>query len=487
MISLKFRSSSLLLVFISLLIFSAGSIYAQTCYKGMSHKFPKQDSIKKEIELSTLRAVSTAPALYNKEFKAFYEARGKKIIDELDHGVYLYDPAIYKYVDQIFRHIKDRNPILKDLKTRFFITCQPWPNASSLGEGTFLINIGLFSKIENEAQLAFILGHEMAHYYLKHADKSLMQHFTTINSKEFKDKVKSIEKAEFRANEQGKRLIREYVYDNRKHSRDHEFSADSMGLELIKNTDYADQGSVSCMQLLDTIDYYKYNYKIAYEKFLGSDEFPFRERWLEKEDGMFGGKVTQQEFFHRDSVKTHPDCSNRVELLKKQINSEKTKNYFIQEKPQLELLKRYADYEFIEGWQFFEDYGRCLFYTLQQLQAQPNDTFLLIKTGTQLRLIHESQINHNLSLHVQKPGPSYEEDYGQMLELIDNLRISELSGIGYSFHKTRLSAFSKNEEFLFNYIYFCKAFEKTEELAEARKMYLKEFPAGQYLATINAY
>jgi hypothetical protein len=56
----------------------------------------------------------------------------------------------------------------RPIEFRFFVVEDPEVNAASLPDGTLLINTGLLGAIENEAQLAFVLSHEMAHVLQVH-------------------------------------------------------------------------------------------------------------------------------------------------------------------------------------------------------------------------------------------------------------------------------------------------------------------------------
>ena len=56
----------------------------------------------------------------------------------------------------------------RPIEFRFFVVEDPEINAASLPDGTLLINTGLLGALENEAQLAFILSHEMAHVLQVH-------------------------------------------------------------------------------------------------------------------------------------------------------------------------------------------------------------------------------------------------------------------------------------------------------------------------------
>jgi len=56
----------------------------------------------------------------------------------------------------------------RPIEFRFFVVEDPEVNAASLPDGTLLINTGLLGALENEAQLAFVLSHEMAHVLQVH-------------------------------------------------------------------------------------------------------------------------------------------------------------------------------------------------------------------------------------------------------------------------------------------------------------------------------
>ncbi len=56
----------------------------------------------------------------------------------------------------------------RPLEFRFFVVEEPSINAQALPDGTVLINTGLLAAIEDEAQLAFVLSHEIAHVLQVH-------------------------------------------------------------------------------------------------------------------------------------------------------------------------------------------------------------------------------------------------------------------------------------------------------------------------------
>ncbi|MDT5059996.1 MAG: hypothetical protein QOH63_455 [Acidobacteriota bacterium] len=78
----------------------------------------------------------------------------------------LYDnPLAQDYVNRVGQSLVPAN------STRLYafkITLNPVPEARSLSTGTVYVSSGLLSMIDNEAQLAYILGHEIAHVEKEH-------------------------------------------------------------------------------------------------------------------------------------------------------------------------------------------------------------------------------------------------------------------------------------------------------------------------------
>ncbi len=78
----------------------------------------------------------------------------------------LYDnPMVENYVNRVGQSLIPDDS--KQLFT-FRVSLNPIPEARSLSTGTIYISSGLLSLIDNEAQLAYILGHEIAHIKMNH-------------------------------------------------------------------------------------------------------------------------------------------------------------------------------------------------------------------------------------------------------------------------------------------------------------------------------
>ncbi|HZF40647.1 MAG TPA: M48 family metallopeptidase [Blastocatellia bacterium] len=86
--------------------------------------------------------------------------------DKLKVNDTLYDnPLVQDYVNRVGQSI-----VPKDSKKlyAFKVTLNPIPEARALSTGTIYISSGLLSIIDNEAQLAYVLGHEVGHVEKDH-------------------------------------------------------------------------------------------------------------------------------------------------------------------------------------------------------------------------------------------------------------------------------------------------------------------------------
>jgi predicted Zn-dependent protease len=78
----------------------------------------------------------------------------------------LYDnPRIQEYVNRLGQHIV---PDDSEKLYSFKVVAHPIPYAYTLSTGTILVSTGMISLLENEAQLVYILAHEVAHVYKDH-------------------------------------------------------------------------------------------------------------------------------------------------------------------------------------------------------------------------------------------------------------------------------------------------------------------------------
>ena len=83
-------------------------------------------------------------------------------------GLVLHDPDLQAFVDTVGKRVLGDRPVPEKVTYRFLVLCDHTVNAFALPNGSVYITTGLLALLENEAQLAGVLGHEMAHIYERH-------------------------------------------------------------------------------------------------------------------------------------------------------------------------------------------------------------------------------------------------------------------------------------------------------------------------------
>lgn len=86
-----------------------------------------------------------------------------------ERGLVLHDPGLQAYIDSVGDRVLGDRPVPKKVTYRFLVLRDPTVNAFALPNGSVYITTGLLALLENEAQLAGVLGHETAHIYERHA------------------------------------------------------------------------------------------------------------------------------------------------------------------------------------------------------------------------------------------------------------------------------------------------------------------------------
>lgn len=129
-------------------------------------------------------------------------------------GDVLFGDPMTQYVQKIGNRLLEFAPDTKG-KIQFFVYKNNITNALTMEPGVIFVTTGLLSQIENEAQLAFILSHEISHFRAKHIQHSFMN--KTADASE--DDLSYLKLTQL--------------------SRENETDADTKGIELYQKAGYA--------------------------------------------------------------------------------------------------------------------------------------------------------------------------------------------------------------------------------------------------------
>jgi hypothetical protein len=155
-------------------------------------------------------------------------------IDEiLFSGKVLYGDPLSIYINKVGDKVLEKNPKLRK-ELRFYVLKSYSVNAFSTNQGIIFVTVGLISQLENEAQLAYILCHEIAHYTQKHSLESYKRKNDVIEGK-----------GKFKVLDFDERIQEIYSY-----SKENEFEADVEGVKMYLKTPYNKQAALSSFDML---------------------------------------------------------------------------------------------------------------------------------------------------------------------------------------------------------------------------------------------
>jgi|GEM_PF-4345649 len=159
-------------------------------------------------------------------------AESREMVDYLKGSGYLIqDTTVTDYIRQILYKIRPAE--LSGYKNEVYLMRTPEINAFSLPDGSIVVCLGLLILMENEAQLAFILAHELAHFIERHGYKH------------------EIFRSKFNARKLDKGSVKKAFSDL---SVQNEMQADSLGLALFKKADYDPASASRSLDLLPRED-----------------------------------------------------------------------------------------------------------------------------------------------------------------------------------------------------------------------------------------
>jgi Zn-dependent protease with chaperone function len=403
--------------------------------------------------------LASLPNNFRSDYQKMYATQFEEIDQFWQGRRAITDSALSSYVGRVTEIILGANPQLRDPNLRIAVTRDWWPNAYSLGDGTIGINAGLFVYLENEAQLAFIICHELAHYQLDHTGRSIRQYVETINSESYQRELKRLKNETYRVNQQLEALADKFVWSSRRHRREHEAEADRMALGWLRNTGYDLQAVESCLRLLNRIDDSTHYAMPALQSVFDFPEYPFRQRWVQEESKIFAAlDESKEDQRDRDSLRTHPDCDQRIELLRDSIQG--GGKIFLADEAAFHQWKKGLLPEMLEYSFQRKKLSRNLYLGLQLLQDEKYSRYAAYSVARCLNLLYEQQQRHLLGKVIDTEGPEHSVGYNLLLRLLGRIRLQELANL--SFHFCR-----KHKEHVMDWPEFVKEAKLAESRAKA--------------------
>lgn len=199
-----------------------------------------------------IAACATNPATGKKEFSLMSEAQevelGKNMDGEVrrEMGVYA-DPELQRYVETVGMRLA-RSSQRPNLPWHFAVVDEPAVNAFALPGGYIYITRGILPFLDNEAELAGVLGHEVGHVTARHS----AQQYTKATSAGVGVQLLSIFVPEARPFQNLTETALGVLF--LKYGRDDELQADQLGVDYTARTGWNPAGVGGMLRTLARLD-----------------------------------------------------------------------------------------------------------------------------------------------------------------------------------------------------------------------------------------
>ncbi|MDJ1501779.1 M48 family metallopeptidase [Xanthocytophaga agilis] len=291
-----------------------------------------------------------------KKYKKDFYLTSSFILDELLlSGRVLFNDSVTLYVNQVADKLLQKQPDLRK-KLRFYTVKSKVANAFATDAGIVFVNLGLLAQLDNEAQLAFILSHEISHYTKKHSITGYLESQKIYSGR-----------GDYRGLSVDDKFLAKMKY-----SKDMETEADIEGLSLYLKSDYATQNLTDVFEVLKYSDlpFEDLECKLA---FLETKDYRFPQSYR-----LTSVKPISLKKEEDDTESSHPNTDKRKETIVDKLRTntrEGGKVYLVSEKA-FQKVRQIARFEVCDLYLRSLDYVNAIYSCYILLQEYPNSTYL---------------------------------------------------------------------------------------------------------------
>jgi len=423
-------------------------------------------------------AVDVAPAKVRKAVLEDWTHLQTDLIESLNDEHFIFGTPLNDLLDSITALLVPHLPG-PSATPRVLLSWYPWPNASCRGEGTIVVNIGMLERLNSRAELAFILGHELAHHYFDHVGHGIEQVHTRMNSDEFQAEVNAVLRQEFDRVAQLEALFISFSINERRHGRNHELVSDSLALRLMQAAGFDALAAPSVMDVLAACDREAYTTAVNMESAFRSSGADAEGDWMAEEQVSSLGNVDTRDTVLAEELRTHPDCEIRKLALFDLLELD-YKTRVVQDDATYLALKPQIASAVLESALISRDLGRAVFVGQHLVNREPS----LPEAHAGLALAYAGMERglrlHQLSRVLDQPARHHSQHYQRTLQMLNRMRVRDHAAMAV--YNLRLAQ-EKAPACELTYYAALKVAANgpsSVDLEEARKAYLDTFPDGHY-------
>lgn len=431
-------------------------------------------------------AITIEDSRLRKAVLADWEELQEDLIESIEHAHFIQGTAMNRLLDSTMNLLAAQLPGLSSTP-RVMLSWYPWPNATTRGEGTVVMNLGMLERLTTRSELAFILGHELAHHHLDHVRRTIEQVNAKLLSKEFKSELRAVLREEFDRLAKLEALAINFSVNERRHGRNHELEADSLALRLVQAAGFDPLAGPAVMDILAACEQEVYAQQVDLVRALVQGGADPEGDWTREEETSSLGAVDLRNHELEEELKTHPECGARKLALLDLLSLPADVDAPAPDSTYL-ALRATVSTAILESALIEEDLGRAVFVGLHLLANGADNGEVHAGLAIAFDKLLKHARAHKLGEVLAQPHKQDSEAYQRTLKMLNRLRIRDHQALA-SYHLAQAQELSPGcERSLFAAVIHAANGTSAVDLVEAKKAYSDGFPKGRYidsLAKIN--
>jgi hypothetical protein len=302
------------------------------------------------------QTISKTEKLRDRKAKDEFYLESNYIIDDiLLSGKVLFNDPVSSYVNKVADKLLAESPDIRN-RLRIYTLKSTAVNAFATNNGIIFINLGLIAQLEDEAQLAYILSHELTHYTRKHV---ITEYVEKQNIKRGRGAYRDLS------------LEERYIARNN-YSKELESEADLIGFNIYLKSGYRPK---SVMGVFDVLQYayLPFDDEVFEKSFFENSDLVFPEAYFLAETAAI--KPDEDE---DDSKSTHPSTAKRRAVIGERLKnvSDSGKTAYLVGKEEFLNVRKIARYEMARLYVLNRKYEQAIYHTYLLLKKDPDSKYL---------------------------------------------------------------------------------------------------------------
>ncbi len=346
-------------------------------------------------------------------------------------GKVLFNDPISHYVQDIAK-ILLKDDLATFNKMRFYAVRSETINAFATNDGIVLFNVALLAHLKSEAQLAFILAHEITHFKEQHA----LDLFLEASAEEAQHKDK---KSFFKH----RRTVSPTLSSN-DYSKELEMEADAQGFDLFKQSGYAYDDIDGIYDILKFSEQ-AFENKSFHKSFFETDHLKFPDAYQLHEVADITGIDEEED----DIESTHPSIAQRRDAMARKVSLQKDKKdaQFLVSEETFYRLRNIARYELNEYHLRSFDFYPAIYNAYLLSDAPDADQSYLKKVIAKSLYGLVKFRNSGQRINTMVPYQEAEGAYQQLCYFLNKLKDNELNVLALQYAWQLKPLFPEDQEF----------------------------------------